>query len=118
MACELAGDLIAGREGGQREEQPLIPEERPSLAAREGHIEMERARQRKELQRYLQRMDATDINDVMGQYQPSGGPLPMRFLRNARSTDQANRDTTRDSIDLQHDCDVGVEAERAQHTVS
>ena len=38
----------------------------------------------------------------------------MNIRRNARSTDQANPDTTRDSVDLQQDFDVGVEAEPAQ----
>ena len=67
LAWELAGDLIAGRAGEQREEQPLVPEERPSLAAREGPPEVERERQRQELQRYLQRMDTTEVYDGMGQ---------------------------------------------------
>ena len=66
LAWELARDLMARREGGQREEQSAIPEERPSLAAEEGPPEVERARQRQELQRYLQRMDPTDVNDVLG----------------------------------------------------
>ena len=38
----------------------------------------------------------------------------MRFHRDARSTDQANPDTTRDSADLQQDFDVGAEAEPVQ----
>ena len=59
-------------------------------------------------------MDPSDINDVIGQYQPSGGPLKFRFRRDARSTDQANPDTTRDSAELQQDNDVGAEAEPAQ----
>ena len=62
---------------------------------------MKRARQRQELQRYLQRMNPTDVNDVLGQDQPSSGPLMVRFRGGARSTDQANPDTTRDSVDLQ-----------------
>ena len=61
LAWELAGDLMARREGWQREEQPLVPEERASLAARE----VERARQRQELQGYLERMEQTDVNDVL-----------------------------------------------------
>ena len=75
---------------------------------------MERARQRQELQRYLHRMDPTDVNDVLGQDQPSGGPLTIHFRRGARSTDQANPDTTRHSGDIQQDFDVGAEAEPAQ----
>ena len=67
LAWELAGDLMAGREGGQLEEQPVLREERPSLAAREGPPEVERARQHHELQRYFQRIDPTDVNDVMEQ---------------------------------------------------
>ena len=75
---------------------------------------MERERQRKELQGYLQRMEPADLNDVMGQYQPSDDPLKIHFRRDAPSPDQANPDTTRDSIDLQQDFDVGAEAEPAQ----
>ena len=100
LAGELAGDLIVGREGGQPEQQPVGSEERPSVAARQGPPQVELAPQRQEMQRYLQRMDPTDGNHVMGQNQPSGGPLTMHFRRNARSTDQANPDTTRDSADL------------------
>ena len=72
------------------------------------------ARERQELQRYLQRMDHTDMKDVMGQDQPSGGPLTLHFRRSARSTDQANPDTMGDSVDLQRDFDVAAEAEPAQ----
>ena len=54
------------------------------------------------------------MNRVIGQDQPSGAPLPMRFRLDARSNDQANPDTTRDSADLQQNNDVGVEAEQAQ----
>ena len=40
LAWELAGDLIARREVGQREEHPALPEERPSVAPGEGPPEM------------------------------------------------------------------------------
>ena len=77
LAWELAGNLMASREIGQRDEPP-------SLAAREGPPEVERARQRRELQLYLERPDPTVLNDVLGQFQPPGGPLTMRFRRSAR----------------------------------
>ena len=101
LAWELAGDLMARREGGQPEEQPALAEERPSLAAREGPAELERAPQRHVLQRYLQRMNRTDVTDVLEQDQPSWGPLTIHFRRSARSTDQENPDTTPDRVDLQ-----------------
>ena len=63
MALELAGDFIAGREGMQPEQQPVVREDRHSLAARERGPEGERQRQRLQrylqLKRYLQRMDPT-----------------------------------------------------------
>ena len=46
LAWDLAGNIMASREVGQREDHPNpdVPEERPSLSAREGPLEVEPAR--------------------------------------------------------------------------
>ena len=59
-------------------------------------------------------MHPANGNDVLGQYQPSGGPMTIHFRSSARSIEQANPDTRRDSVDLQQDFDVGAEAGPAQ----
>ena len=48
LPWDLAGNIMASREGGQLEDHPnpAVPEERPSLSAREGPPEVERSRQR------------------------------------------------------------------------
>ena len=50
MVCELAGIVMACREVGERDEPHTLPDG-------EGPPELERARKRRELQSYLQRMD-------------------------------------------------------------
>ena len=113
LAWELAGNMLASQEVGQREDHPdpLVPEERPSLEARVGPPELERARQRQELQNYLQLMDPTDVKDMLGQDQHSTGPLMFHFVPSARSTDRPNPDKARD---LQQNIDLGADAEPAQ----
>ena len=113
LAWVLAGNLMA-RRCGQWEDNLVISNERPSLATGEGPPEVERERQRQELERYLQRMHPSDGNDALGQYQPSVGPLTIRFRLGARSTDQGNPDTKSDSVGIQQDIDVGAEEEPAQ----
>ena len=116
LPWDLAGNIMANREVGHWEEHPNpgVRGKRPSRAAREGHPEVERARQPLELQRYLQRRDPTDVNNVVMQDQAESGPFLIRFLRGARSTDRANPDTMGDSLDLQQDFDMDADPEPAQ----
>ena len=107
---------MASREVGQEEERTnlAVQEERPSLAARNGPPQVVRARQRQELQGYLQSMDPTNVSDVIGQYEPSSGRLFVRYRRRARSSEHANQYTTRDSVGLKEDFSVDAEREQAQ----
>ena len=107
LAWEFAVNIMASREVVERVEPP-------SLAARKEPPDVERVRQLRELESYLQRMDPTVVSDLMGHNQPSGGPLLVHFRRSCRSNEQPNPETKRDSIDLQEDSDVGNESEQAQ----
>ena len=60
LGLELPGNIMASREIGDREE-------RPSLAPREGPSQVERARQRRDLQSFRQRTCPTARNDMLGQ---------------------------------------------------
>ena len=107
LAWELAANIVATRELVHRDEPP-------SLSSAELPAEVERGRQRSELQSYLQLTDPTVLNEELGQYQPPAGPLTVSFRQTARSPKQANSDTTRDSIESQADFEIDDDSKQAQ----
>ena len=73
VAWALAGKIIEGRTVTPRDKTPEAParEDRGSLAPRKGHQQVERARPRADLLRYLRSTDRKLHADVMGEPYPT-----------------------------------------------